>query len=73
MNLLSEFGRLQFVEDRDGVVEGKLYAARMLKIYAATARNARLKEHKNGGYYKQYLESALSFRHLLRTRYSSKG
>ena len=68
INLHYETGRLKFVEDRDGVAAATAYAARMQQIYAAAARDRRRKHGKHDEYYYKFVESAASFRYLLRQR-----
>lgn len=66
IDLHCEANRLRFIEDRDGVDAARLYAQRTRKIYAAAARDRRRKHGKHDPYYCKFVESAASFRYLLR-------
>jgi hypothetical protein len=66
MDPLYELDRYNFVVARDGLAEARAYAKRSVVTYLASARNRRIKYGKRDDYRALYLESAMSFRHILR-------
>lgn len=61
-----ELGRITFVINRDGSVEGLLFAKRITKIYMDTLKGFRKKGYKYHPMRYQYIQSAWSARYIRR-------
>lgn len=66
MDKHNELDRFDFIRNRDGADEARLYAQRMIDIYRANCKSGRKKYGKNYPYRAQYVESIYSFRYLLK-------
>jgi hypothetical protein len=67
MNLNYERDRIQFIIERDGLTEGRLYAKRLMQTYTRVCKFLR----KSGNYHHPmrfaYIQCAYSARHILRS------
>lgn len=72
MNPLYELKRYSFVWKRDGFPAAVSFAQQGILIYRTAARDRKLKHGRRDTYRRLYVESALSFRYLLRHVYSKQ-
>lgn len=66
MDLLCEIGRFRFVAQRDGEAAARAFAVRTLAVYRRAASVRKARHGRRDRYRASYVESALSFRHILR-------
>ena len=66
MNAMYELERYSFVWKRDGPAAAQAFARQCIKVYTVNARDRRLEHKRRDVYYQRYVESAWSFRCLLR-------
>lgn len=66
MNLTCELRRFSFLCTRDGHAKAVAWSKHAIHIYLCAARARRLKHGKGDAYARSYVESAYSFRWILK-------